>query len=134
MSILILLSRYIKMSRENRLRCLPPDTHRALAATNFDPDRAAIAARIWRQTAEPSGSPSSMKHGTDCASGQKGQTPSERLATRILVHEGFTKIDPSHPLGGKGGGKDAIASAFGILRNGTVVIRVNCEYRTGGAR
>jgi hypothetical protein len=40
----------------------------------------------------------------------KGQAPSERLAAQILIHEGFSDIDPSHPLGGRDGGKDAIAS------------------------
>lgn len=34
-------------------------------------------------------------------------TPSERLAAQILHHEGFSAIDPSHPLGGKDGGQDA---------------------------
>jgi hypothetical protein len=44
----------------------------------------------------------------------KGQTPSERLAAQILIHEGFSDLDPSHPLGGKDGGKDAIASKEGM--------------------
>ncbi len=43
----------------------------------------------------------------------QGQAPSERLAAQILYHEGFTDLDPSHPLGGRDGGKDALA-----LRNG----------------
>ena len=37
-----------------------------------------------------------------------GQGPSERLAAQVLVHDGFTEIDPSHPLGGRDGGKDGI--------------------------
>jgi len=37
-----------------------------------------------------------------------GQGPSERLAAQILLEEGFTGLDPSHPLGGKDGGKDAL--------------------------
>lgn len=37
-----------------------------------------------------------------------GQGPSERLAAQVLQHEGFRSLDPSHPLGGKDGGKDAI--------------------------
>jgi hypothetical protein len=36
-----------------------------------------------------------------------GQGPSERLAAIILSAEGFTQIDPAHPLGGKDGGQDA---------------------------
>src|ERR1043165_3695611 len=36
-----------------------------------------------------------------------GQAQSERLAAQILLHEGFTSLDPSHPLGGKDGGGDA---------------------------
>lgn len=36
-----------------------------------------------------------------------GQAPSERLAAQILLHEGFAAVDPSHPLGGPDGGKDA---------------------------
>jgi hypothetical protein len=35
-----------------------------------------------------------------------GQTQSERLAAQVLLGEGFTNLDPSHPLGGKDGGKD----------------------------
>lgn len=42
-----------------------------------------------------------------------GQTPSERLAGQILDSEGYGDIDPSHPLGGKDGGRD-----FHITREG----------------
>lgn len=38
----------------------------------------------------------------------KGQAPSERLAAQLLLHEGYKDLDPSHPLGGKDGGKDAV--------------------------
>ena len=38
-----------------------------------------------------------------------GQGPSERLAAQILLDEDFTGLDPSHPLGGPDGGKDAVA-------------------------
>jgi hypothetical protein len=34
------------------------------------------------------------------------QPPSERLAALILNEEGYKDIDPSHPLGGKDGGRD----------------------------
>lgn len=44
-----------------------------------------------------------------------GQTPSERLAAQILIHEGFTSLDPSHPLGGPDGGKDALARRDGRI-------------------
>lgn len=37
-----------------------------------------------------------------------GQGPSERLAAQILLDDGYQSLDPSHPLGGKDGGKDAI--------------------------
>lgn len=37
-----------------------------------------------------------------------GQGPSERLAAQVLSAEGFASVDPSHPLGGRDGGKDAI--------------------------
>ena len=37
-----------------------------------------------------------------------GQAPSERLAAQILLDAGYHGLDPSHPLGGKDGGKDAI--------------------------
>jgi hypothetical protein len=43
----------------------------------------------------------------------KGQPFSERLAVQILIHEDFHELDPSHPLGGKDGGKDAIAKKAG---------------------
>lgn len=38
-----------------------------------------------------------------------GQGPSERLAAQLLLEDGFTSLDPSHPLGGRDGKKDAIA-------------------------
>lgn len=41
------------------------------------------------------------------------QTPSERLAAHVLDAEGYENIDPSHPLGGKDGGKDAVATKDG---------------------
>jgi hypothetical protein len=39
-----------------------------------------------------------------------GQAPSERLAAQILISEGFIGLDPSHPLGGPDGGRDAICT------------------------
>lgn len=36
-----------------------------------------------------------------------GQAPSERMAAQILSEEGYEGIDPSHPLGGRDGGRDA---------------------------
>ncbi len=42
-----------------------------------------------------------------------GQAQSERLAAQILSHENFKEIDPSHPLGGKDGGKDAVCRRNG---------------------
>lgn len=36
----------------------------------------------------------------------QAQPPSERLAAQILDAEGYEDIDPSHPLGGKDGGRD----------------------------
>jgi hypothetical protein len=38
----------------------------------------------------------------------KGQVDTERLAAIILQSEGFVGIDPSHPLGGRDGGKDIV--------------------------
>lgn len=35
-----------------------------------------------------------------------GQPPSERLAALVLDDEGYKDIDPSHPLGGRDGGRD----------------------------
>ncbi|WP_410596504.1 tetratricopeptide repeat protein [Amycolatopsis sp. lyj-23] len=43
----------------------------------------------------------------------RGQAPSERLAAQVLLAEGFTDLDPSHPLGGPDGGRDAIARRDG---------------------
>lgn len=43
----------------------------------------------------------------------KGQGPSERLSAQILLHEGYGDLDPSHPLGGKDGGKDALCTKNG---------------------
>lgn len=42
-----------------------------------------------------------------------GQAPSERLAAQILLHEGYKDLDPSHPLGGKDGIKDATCQKDG---------------------
>ena len=42
-----------------------------------------------------------------------GQAPSERLATQILLHEGYESLDPSHPLGGKDGKRDALCKKNG---------------------
>src|SRR5450755_88078 len=43
----------------------------------------------------------------------KGQGPSERLAAQILLSEGYESLDPSHPLGGPDGGKDALCTKAG---------------------
>ena len=45
---------------------------------------------------------------------EKGQPPSERLAATLLVSDGYQGIDPSHPLGGKDGGKDALLQKDGL--------------------
>ncbi len=42
-----------------------------------------------------------------------GQAPSERLAAQILLHEGYKNLDPSHPLGGQDGAKDAVCEKDG---------------------
>jgi hypothetical protein len=42
-----------------------------------------------------------------------GQPPSERLAAQIMLHEGYTNFDPSHPLGGRDGTKDATCQKDG---------------------
>ena len=42
-----------------------------------------------------------------------GQGPSERLAGLVLSAAGYEEVDPSHPLGGPDGGKDAIVSRGG---------------------
>lgn len=50
----------------------------------------------------------------------KGQAASERLAALILQQEGFRDIDPSHPLGGKDGGKDMLCEFNGFRWIGAV--------------
>lgn len=42
-----------------------------------------------------------------------GPTRAERLAAQVLIREGFKSIDPSHPLGGPDGGRDAICGKDG---------------------
>lgn len=37
-----------------------------------------------------------------------GQGPSERMSAQILLYSDYKELDPSHPLGGKDGGKDAL--------------------------
>ncbi|WP_019498588.1 hypothetical protein [Pseudanabaena sp. PCC 6802] len=44
-----------------------------------------------------------------------GQGLSERLSAQVLLADGFSDLDPSHPLGGKDGGKDAMCSKDGQL-------------------
>ncbi len=50
----------------------------------------------------------------------KGQAASEGLAALILEQEGFRDIDPSHPLGGKDGGKDMLCEFNGYKWIGAV--------------
>ena len=42
-----------------------------------------------------------------------GQGPSERLATQILLDDGYSSLDPTHPLGGRDGAKDATCNKNG---------------------
>lgn len=42
-----------------------------------------------------------------------GQAPSERLAAQILLSEGYSDLDPSHPLGGPDGCKDGLCKKDG---------------------
>lgn len=42
-----------------------------------------------------------------------GQGPSERLAAQVLLADGFRNLDPSHPLGGPDGKRDATATRDG---------------------
>jgi hypothetical protein len=42
-----------------------------------------------------------------------GQAPSERLAAQVLIEEEFKNLDPSHPLGGRDSGKDAVCERNG---------------------
>lgn len=42
-----------------------------------------------------------------------GQTPSERLAAQVLAYSGYERIDPSHPMGGRDGGRDGICTKDG---------------------
>jgi len=43
-----------------------------------------------------------------------GQAPSERLAAQLLLNDGYKDLDPSHPLGGRDGGKDAVCTKDGL--------------------
>lgn len=49
-----------------------------------------------------------------------GQASSERLASLILRSEGYESINPSHPLGGKDGGKDILCKKDDIKLLGAV--------------
>ncbi|MEH1948220.1 MAG: hypothetical protein V7K77_14895 [Nostoc sp.] len=42
-----------------------------------------------------------------------GQASSERLAAQILLHQKYKDLDPSHPMGGKDGIKDAVCQKDG---------------------
>ena len=44
-----------------------------------------------------------------------GQASSERLAAQILISKNFKELDPSHPLGGTDGGRDAICTYNGDM-------------------
>src|SRR5262249_39734697 len=44
----------------------------------------------------------------------RGQPRSEELAALILLSQGFTDLDPSHPRGGPDGGKDATCMKDGM--------------------
>jgi hypothetical protein len=43
----------------------------------------------------------------------RGQADAERLAAHVLRFEGFTGIDPAHPLGGPDGLKDVVCQRAG---------------------
>src|SRR5215831_9131187 len=43
----------------------------------------------------------------------EGSGKAERLAAQILIAEGFTSVDPSHPLGGRDGLKDIVCERDG---------------------
>jgi hypothetical protein len=45
---------------------------------------------------------------------EKGQPASEILSAHILRIEGYQGIDPTHPRGGKDGGKDILCTKDGI--------------------
>ncbi|MDP3278242.1 MAG: hypothetical protein Q8Q09_23850 [Deltaproteobacteria bacterium] len=42
-----------------------------------------------------------------------GSAPSERLAAQVLLSEGYRDLDPSHPLGGPDGARDATCTKDG---------------------
>jgi hypothetical protein len=42
------------------------------------------------------------------------QVASEGLAAQVLLSQGFIELDPSHPMGGRDGGKDAICFKDGM--------------------
>lgn len=50
----------------------------------------------------------------------KGQKVSERLSGVVLQSEGYSEVDPSHPLGGKDGGKDILCRKDGMTFVGAV--------------
>jgi hypothetical protein len=54
-----------------------------------------------------------MKLGTGYWFGRTAKVPSERLSAQVLLSEGFEDLDPSHPLGGQDGGRDAIGRKDG---------------------
>lgn len=60
----------------------------------------------------------------------KAQADSERLAARLLSMEGYSGIDPSHPLGGPDGGRDIICAKDG--RNCVVAVYFPRGQRTYG--
>jgi hypothetical protein len=60
-----------------------------------------------------------------------GQAPSERLAVQILRQEGYAHLDPSHPLGGRDGGKDALGEKDG--KKWVVAVFFPREQQTIGA-
>jgi hypothetical protein len=42
------------------------------------------------------------------------QAPSERLAAQLLISDRYQDVDPSHPLGGRDGGKDISCTKDGL--------------------
>lgn len=50
----------------------------------------------------------------------KDQKPAERMSAQILQFEGFSCIDPTHPLGGKDGAKDIVCFKNGVKWIGAV--------------
>ena len=76
--------------------------------------RGASSARLVRATIAPMAARSDQSWHR-LQNWTAGSTSAERMSLQVLLGDGYTRGDPSHPLGGPDGGADALVEREGVL-------------------